>query len=90
MKVDLQQILERAEQQVARAREDLDLARRRKEALVQFGRPLELSQARSDAQSSRESLRQLETKARDRAERYRHRARTKLQLPVVGRQRNGR
>jgi HlyD family secretion protein len=52
--------LERAEQQVARAREDLDLARRRKEALLQFGRPLELSQARSDAQSSRETLRQIE------------------------------
>jgi HlyD family secretion protein len=55
--------LERAEQQVARAREDLELARRRKEALVQFGRPLELSQARSDAQSSRETLRQLESAA---------------------------
>jgi HlyD family secretion protein len=53
--------LERAEQQVARAREDLELARRRKDALVSFGRPLELSQARSDAQSSRETLRQLES-----------------------------
>ena len=53
--------LERAEQQVARAREDLDLARRRKDALVSFGRPLELSQARSDSQSSRETLRQLES-----------------------------
>ena len=55
--------LERAEQQVARAREDLDLARRRRNALVQFGRPLELSQARSDAQSSRETLRQLDSAA---------------------------
>ena len=53
--------LERAEQQVARSREDLELARRRKDALVGFGRPLELSQARSDAQSSRETLRQLES-----------------------------
>ena len=53
--------LERAEQQVARAREDLELARRRKDALVSFGRPLELSQARSDSQSSRETLRQLES-----------------------------
>ena len=53
--------LERAEQQVARAREDLDLAKRRRDALVNFGRPLELSQARSDAQSSRETLRQLES-----------------------------
>ena len=53
--------LERAEQLVARSREDLELARRRKDALVGFGRPLELSQARSDAQSSRETLRQLES-----------------------------
>jgi HlyD family secretion protein len=53
--------LERAEQQVARAREDLELARRRKDALVSFGRPLELSQARSDVQTSRETLRQLES-----------------------------
>jgi HlyD family secretion protein len=55
--------LERAEQQVARSREDLDLAKRRRDALFTFGRPLELSQARSDAQSSRETLRQLESAA---------------------------
>jgi HlyD family secretion protein len=55
--------LERAEQQVARAREELDLAKRRRDALLDFGRPLELGQARSDAQSSRETLRQLETAA---------------------------
>ena len=55
--------LERAEQQVARAREELDLAKRRRGALVDFGRPLELTQARSDAQSSRETLRQLESAA---------------------------
>ncbi len=55
--------LERAEQQVARQREELDLAQRRRDALVNFGRPLELSQARSDAQSSRETLRQLESAA---------------------------
>jgi HlyD family secretion protein len=55
--------LERAEQQVARAREELDLAQRRHDALLNFGRPLELSQARSDAQSSRETLRQLESAA---------------------------
>jgi HlyD family secretion protein len=53
--------LERAEQQVASAREELELARRRKDALFGFGRPLELSQARSDAQASRETLRQLES-----------------------------
>ncbi|HSD27735.1 MAG TPA: efflux RND transporter periplasmic adaptor subunit [Vicinamibacteria bacterium] len=55
--------LERAEQQVARSREELELARRRRDALVNFGRPLELSQARSDSQSSRETLRQLESAA---------------------------
>ena len=52
--------LERQEQAVARAQEDLTLARRRRDALVNFGRPLELTQARADAQSSKESLRQLE------------------------------
>ena len=55
--------LERAEQQVASAKEELELARRRKDALFGFGRPLELSQARSDAQASRETLRQLESAA---------------------------
>jgi HlyD family secretion protein len=55
--------LERAEQEVARAREELGLAKRRRDALVNFGRPLEVSQARSDAQSSRETLRQLESAA---------------------------
>jgi hypothetical protein len=53
--------LERAEQQVASSREELQLAERRRDALLGFGRPLELSQARSDAQSSRETLRQLES-----------------------------
>jgi HlyD family secretion protein len=53
--------LERAEQQVARSREELELARRKRDALQSFGRPLELSQARSDAQSSKETLRQLES-----------------------------
>jgi HlyD family secretion protein len=53
--------LERAEQELARAREELDLAEKRRAALVEFGRPLELSEARSDAQASRETLRQLES-----------------------------
>jgi HlyD family secretion protein len=53
--------LERAEQVVARAEDDLALAKRRKDALLNFGRPLELSQARSDALSSKESFRQLES-----------------------------
>ena len=55
--------LERAEQTVARAEDELALTRRRRDALLNFGRPLELSQARSDAQSSRESHRQLESAA---------------------------
>ena len=54
------QELDRAAQAVSRAREDLALAKRRHEALVQFGRPLELSQAQSDASLTRESVRQLE------------------------------
>jgi HlyD family secretion protein len=53
--------LERAEREVARAREDLVLAQRRQQALVDFGRPLELGQARSDVQAGRETLRQLES-----------------------------
>ncbi len=53
--------LERQEQALARAQEELTLARRRRDALVNFGRPLELSQANSDAQSSKESYRQLES-----------------------------
>ncbi len=51
--------LGRAEQAQERAAEELILARRRRDALLNFGRPLELSQARSDVQSSRETLRQL-------------------------------
>ncbi len=53
--------LERAEQTRDRAAEELILARRRRDALLNFGRPLELSQARSDVQSSRETLRQLQS-----------------------------
>jgi HlyD family secretion protein len=52
--------LERAEQAVSRAREDLSLARRKDESLVAYGRPLELTQARAETQSSRETLRQLQ------------------------------
>jgi HlyD family secretion protein len=54
------QELERAAQVVSRAREDLELAKRRRDALVQFGRPLELSQAQADASMTRESARQME------------------------------
>jgi HlyD family secretion protein len=53
--------LEKAEQAVAKAEEDLALAKRKRDALLSFGRPLELSQARSDAMLTRESLRQLES-----------------------------
>ncbi len=53
--------LERAEQQRDQAAEELILARRRRDALLNFGRPLELSQARSEAQASQETLRQLQS-----------------------------
>jgi HlyD family secretion protein len=65
------QELDRAEQAVARAAEDLALARRRRDALVQFGRPLELSQARTEARLTKESLRQLEAAAAHRMEQKR-------------------
>jgi HlyD family secretion protein len=62
------QELERAEQAVARADEDLALARRRRDSLLDFGRPLEVSQARSDALLTKESLRQLDSAANFRLE----------------------
>jgi HlyD family secretion protein len=65
------QELDRAEQAVARAREELALAKRRHDALVRFGRPLELSQARTEAQLTKESLRQLEAAAAYRMEQKR-------------------
>ena len=65
------QELDRAEQAVARAAEDLALARRRRDALVRFGRPLELSQARTEARLTKESLRQLEAAAAHRMEQKR-------------------
>jgi HlyD family secretion protein len=65
------QELDRAAQAVSRAREDLELAKRRRDALVQFGRPLELSQAQADATLTRESARQLEAAAAYRVEQKR-------------------
>ncbi len=62
------QELERAEQVVQKAREDLELAKQRQRSLAEFGRPLELSQARSDASLTRESLRQLRSSANARLE----------------------
>jgi HlyD family secretion protein len=53
------QELERSEQQVERTREDLELSKRRKNALVEFGRPLELSQARAEATMSKENFKEL-------------------------------
>jgi len=54
------QELERAEQQVRKAEQDLELTRRRRDALREFGRPIELAQARSAASLSEDGLRQLE------------------------------
>ncbi len=53
------QELERAEQQVAHQQEELALAQRRQRALLDYGRPLELSQARAEATLSRESFKEL-------------------------------
>jgi HlyD family secretion protein len=53
------QELERAEQASAEAREQLEIARRRRDALLRFARPLELSQAEAGARATRESERQL-------------------------------
>jgi len=60
--------LERAEQLVAKAAEELSLAKRRRDSLLNYGRPLELSQARSDALLTKESVRQLESAAAFRVE----------------------
>jgi HlyD family secretion protein len=60
--------LERAEQQVAKAEEELTLAQRRRDAFLGYGRPLELTQARADASQSKETLRQLESAAAYRVE----------------------
>ena len=62
------QELEKAEQAVASAQEELALARRRRDSLVEFGRPLEISQARSEALITRESVRQLEASSAFRLE----------------------
>jgi HlyD family secretion protein len=55
--------LERAEQQVQQATEQLALARKRHDALLQFGRPLEVSQAESEASLTKESYRQMQSAA---------------------------
>ncbi len=63
--------LERAEQQAEKAAEDLSLAQRRRGALIDFGRPLELSQAESEEQMAKEGLRQLRSAAVSRLEQKR-------------------
>jgi HlyD family secretion protein len=65
------QELERADQAVARARDELALALRRRDSLVNFGRPLEMSQAKAEAALTRESARQLEASAAYRLEQKR-------------------
>ncbi len=65
------QELERAEQQVQRNREELELAKRRKNALLEFGRPLEVSQARAEATISRENFKELDIAASYRLEQKR-------------------
>src|SRR4030095_3488886 len=57
------QELERAEQAVQHATEQLALARRRRDAVVQFGRPLEVSQAEADTLLTKDSFRQLQSAA---------------------------
>jgi HlyD family secretion protein len=65
------QELDRAKQAVDHAQEELALAKRREEALLQFGRPLEVSHAKSEAQLRQEGMRQLEAAANFRLEQKR-------------------
>ncbi len=65
------QELERAEQALAKAGEDAELAKRRRDSLLRFTRPLEMAQARSEAALSKESLKQLEISAAYRLEQKR-------------------
>ena len=65
------QELDRADQAVARARDELALAKRRRDSLINYGRPLEMSQAKAEAALTRESARQLEASAAYRLEQKR-------------------
>ena len=60
--------LERAAQLVEKSREDLALAKRRRDTFMSFGRPLELKQAQAEALTTRESVKQLESAAAYRLE----------------------
>jgi len=65
------QELERAEQAVAKAAEDLALAKRRRDALQSFGRPIEVAQANAAASMTKDSVRQIENAANFRLEQRR-------------------
>ena len=65
------QEMERAEQEVEKARETQALAQRRHDAFFAFGRPLERAQARAEALSTRESTKALSSAAASRLEQRR-------------------
>lgn len=60
------QEMERAEQEVDKAKETLAIAKRRHDAFFEFGRPLERAQARAEALSTRESAKALSSAAASR------------------------
>ena len=65
------QEMERAEQELEKARETLAIAKRRHDAFFEFGRPLERAQARSEALATRESAKALSSSAASRLEQRR-------------------
>jgi len=65
------QELERAQQAVQHATEQLALAKRRYDAVIEFGRPLEVSQAEADAFLTKDSYRQMQSAAAFRLEQKR-------------------
>ncbi|MEO8360218.1 MAG: efflux RND transporter periplasmic adaptor subunit [Vicinamibacteria bacterium] len=65
------QEMERADQEVEKAQEKLTIAQRRHDSFFEFGRPLERSQARAEALSSRESSKALLSAAASRMEQRR-------------------
>ena len=65
------QEMDRADQEVEKAEDKLAIAKRRHDSFFQFGRPLERSQARAEALSSRESSKALLSAAGSRLEQRR-------------------
>lgn len=65
------QEMERAEQEVEKAKETQAIAKRRHDAFFAFGRPLERAQARAEALSTRESTKALSSAAASRLEQRR-------------------